>query len=221
MRPRSEIVSEESTVNPIFLFQRRRVIPNTESLAEYSSEEECLVHPDTKEPMDDDDLLAHGWGEITWLPANVFATRKEGEDYGEATKHRYGKGRIGEDWRVYCIPCAGELAQILAIRPEILEFASAMESMMQTKTEQEKSFWNKQLELNKFGKKYDENYWKSVPYEVMDKDLHDTMNNLGQALCVHPHEKEPMAKLSMELAMYCMMNIHRAQQEKGINERGT
>lgn len=127
LRPRSEIVSEEITSNPIFLLQRRRVVPNMECPAEYDSDREIIVHPDTKEELDDDKLLDLGWGTITWLTEKVFVTREEGEEYGEAHKYNCGKGRKGTDWNVYCIPCEGELAQILNIRPEILEFALGME----------------------------------------------------------------------------------------------
>ena len=37
----------------------------------------------------------------------VFLTRQEATAYAEARKYRYDK------WRVYCIPCDGELARIL------------------------------------------------------------------------------------------------------------
>lgn len=111
MKLRPEIASEEITCNPIFLLQRRMVMPKQECLAEYDSDRECLVHPDTKEPMDDDALLEFGWGFVYWITERVFSTRKDGEDYGEATKHHYGEGRKGIDWRVYCVPCEGELAQ--------------------------------------------------------------------------------------------------------------
>lgn len=62
MKPRSEIASEEITSNPTFLLQRRRVIPNLECPAEYDSDLETIVHPDTKEELDDDKLLELGWG---------------------------------------------------------------------------------------------------------------------------------------------------------------
>lgn len=113
MKPRSEIASEEITTNPIFLLQRRRVIPNLECPAEYDSDLETTVHPDTKEELDDDKLLKFGWGTITWLTEKVFATREEGEKYGEVHKYNYGEGRKGIDWMVYCVPCKGELAELL------------------------------------------------------------------------------------------------------------
>ena len=51
----------------------------------------------------------HGWPMIyvVWRTESVFLTRPEAEAFGRATNHRYAK------WRVYCIPCDGELATIL------------------------------------------------------------------------------------------------------------
>jgi len=37
----------------------------------------------------------------------VFLTRKEADDYGEQNAHNYKK------WSVFCIPCEGNLAQLL------------------------------------------------------------------------------------------------------------
>ena len=51
----------------------------------------------------------NGWPMVftTWRTESVFLTRKEGEDFAKSREHRYSK------WRVYCIPCDGELAKIL------------------------------------------------------------------------------------------------------------
>ena len=51
----------------------------------------------------------HGWPLIyeEWRTESVFLTRQEATAYAEARKYRYDK------WRVYCIPCDGELARIL------------------------------------------------------------------------------------------------------------
>jgi hypothetical protein len=51
----------------------------------------------------------NGWPLIyeEWRTVSVFLTRDEATAFAEATKHRYDK------WRVYCIPCDGELAKIL------------------------------------------------------------------------------------------------------------
>lgn len=201
MKPRSEIASEEITSNPIFLLQRRMVIPNQESLADYDSEGECLVHPDTKEPMDDDALLEHGWGFVYYITEKVFSTRKEGGEYGEANKHNLGEGRKGTDWRVYCIPCEGELAQILAVRPEILEFALNMERTMQ------------RIAKTNNGRNIDSWYvreWKRIPITMTEGCIGEAIDNLLQAFCIQPHDTESVVRLSTELAMYCMMEAHRA-----------
>jgi len=51
----------------------------------------------------------HGWPlvYVEWRTESVFLTRDEAERYAKATEYRY------EKWRVYCIPCDGELARIL------------------------------------------------------------------------------------------------------------
>lgn len=51
----------------------------------------------------------HGWPfvYVVWLPEGVFLTRDEGENYAKARSYRW------ELWKVYCLPCEGELARIL------------------------------------------------------------------------------------------------------------
>lgn len=51
----------------------------------------------------------HGWPMVyvEWFVESVFLTRKEAEEYGKAREYRWDK------WRVYCVPCDGELAKIL------------------------------------------------------------------------------------------------------------
>ncbi|MBK8583863.1 MAG: hypothetical protein IPL86_19245 [Flavobacteriales bacterium] len=52
----------------------------------------------------------HGWPMIytEWRTESVFLTREEGERYAKARSYRWPK------WRVYCIPCDGELAVLLS-----------------------------------------------------------------------------------------------------------
>jgi hypothetical protein len=111
MKSRDDIAHEEMTCNPIFLLQKRWVYPNQECLADYVDGE--LVDPDTKQPLSEDEILERGWGAAVWQTVTVIATREEGEELGERTKYRYGKGRKNIDWQVYCIPCMGELVMIL------------------------------------------------------------------------------------------------------------
>jgi hypothetical protein len=42
-----------------------------------------------------------------WITESVFLSREEGQAFGESHAYRWG------EWRVYCIPCDGELARIL------------------------------------------------------------------------------------------------------------
>jgi hypothetical protein len=51
----------------------------------------------------------HGWPlvYIEWHTESVFLTRKEAEEFAKAREYRW------EKWRVYCVPCDGELAKIL------------------------------------------------------------------------------------------------------------
>lgn len=42
-----------------------------------------------------------------WRTQRVFLTRPEATDFAEATAYRY------EKWRVYCVPCEGDLADLL------------------------------------------------------------------------------------------------------------
>lgn len=110
---RDDIAHEEMTSNPIFLLQKRWVYPNQNCLADYDNDAGEMIDSDTKEIIDDDQLLERGWGTAVWQTVTVFATREEATDFGEKTNYRYGKGRKNIDWQVYCIPCTGELVKIL------------------------------------------------------------------------------------------------------------
>ena len=52
----------------------------------------------------------HGWPFVTidWNTESVFLTRDEAEAFAKAKSHRWDK------WRVYCVPCDGELATLLS-----------------------------------------------------------------------------------------------------------
>lgn len=47
------------------------------------------------------------WVRTEWETRSVFLTRPEAEEYAKARSHHY------KQWKVYCIPCDGELARIL------------------------------------------------------------------------------------------------------------
>ena len=42
-----------------------------------------------------------------WITDYVFLTREEAVEYGKARSYNYKK------WRVFCVPCIGELADLL------------------------------------------------------------------------------------------------------------
>lgn len=51
----------------------------------------------------------HGWPMVyvEWFVESVFLKRQEAEEYAKSCSYRWDK------WRVYCVPCDGELAKIL------------------------------------------------------------------------------------------------------------
>jgi len=79
--------STECTRDPIFLFQRKDWV-DVEIDEEYG------------EPKEDSTLA--------WVTERVFMSRAEGEAYGKEREYDYPDG-----WRVYCVPCEGQLARLL------------------------------------------------------------------------------------------------------------
>jgi hypothetical protein len=62
------------------------------------------------------ELNDHSWPfvYIEWKTESVFLTREEAEAFGKAREYRWDK------WKVYCVPCDGELAAILKnYEPEV------------------------------------------------------------------------------------------------------
>jgi hypothetical protein len=58
-------------------------------------------------------ILEMSYGDIKWTThsGGVWFTREEAEE--EATRRSYNYGRKGRNWRVYCVPAHGVLAEIL------------------------------------------------------------------------------------------------------------
>lgn len=115
---RKDIAYKESTRDPIFLFQERRIALKAEYDAYVEWNEELETYITTgrkKEHLDDYGLVEHGFAEITWDTTGVFLTREEGESFGEQTHYRYGYKGKNVDWRVYCIALErdSELAKML------------------------------------------------------------------------------------------------------------
>lgn len=117
---RKDQASQEATRDPIFLFQKRifqwlAVPPGYDlidgdffslSTKEYISDLE--VYYDCKSEthcFGDFDLP---YAVVEWHTERVFLTRSEAEAFGKAKDYNYRDG-----WRVYCVPCEGELCERL------------------------------------------------------------------------------------------------------------
>lgn len=127
MRPRSEVSGEEATKYPIFLLQSGRVVVFSEPEGYYHDGEGFRPDPDDgpldnssdHDDADDDDWeyltnkqlldLGEETAMLIWETELVFADRDEAEEYARGREYNYLDG-----WRVYCVPCKGNLATALA-----------------------------------------------------------------------------------------------------------
>ncbi len=123
---RDKSALDECTAAPIFLFQRRQwIYTGVPDGYEYIFDHGVVQLDDDDKPvrdehgeykvMTDDELseMIHGEFDLpcaieTWETERVFLTRQEAEEYGNSRSYNYRKG-----WRVYAVPCAGELAKAL------------------------------------------------------------------------------------------------------------
>ena len=108
---RSDIAHREATRDPIFLLQTGHFVL-TDTRFEW--DDDRGPYQDVFNDygwLDEESLLNMGAGEIQWDTERVFLTREEGEEY--ALQRAYDYGEKGRNWRVYCVPCEGELADIL------------------------------------------------------------------------------------------------------------
>jgi hypothetical protein len=73
------------------------------------------------------DQIERDWALVVWDVVTVMRTRQEAEAYAVSQAHNIGK--LGESCRVYCLPCAGELATILkhVDRRSVAEFVETDE----------------------------------------------------------------------------------------------
>lgn len=118
IKTRLDIAKEEITRDPIFLVQERVVIPIVGCEAEYASDADMYVHPVTGELISEDRLIGFDWAIVVWRTVSVTMTREEGEEVGDQMFPQSGGYRKGIDWMVYCIPCAGSLAEMLRKQDE-------------------------------------------------------------------------------------------------------
>lgn len=124
---RDKSASDEATASPIFLFQRRRWII-TGCPEDYDFFDDGIVAKvdddgdpimtedgDYAETLNSKQLSEHIYGNWdvpcaieTWETDCVFLTRQEAEEYGRVRSYNYRDG-----WRVYSVPCSGELVKAL------------------------------------------------------------------------------------------------------------
>lgn len=122
-------MNDECTRDPIFLLQvGRRQWTEIPEGCEFDGEsltvDDIDSIPEWIEPFVDDAGIDHtdgfwqaaesetndnGWPYVyvEWRTESVFLTRAEAESFGAARSYRWDK------WKVYCVPCEGELATIL------------------------------------------------------------------------------------------------------------
>lgn len=109
--PESEI-----TRDPIYLLQSRQIVMIGEPKdAEWDGENWVKGDSESEDfqILSEDDLIAQECAAVRWETESVWFTRDEAEAWGADHSYRFGEGRKGIDWRVYCLCAEGELAQIL------------------------------------------------------------------------------------------------------------
>lgn len=96
------------TRDPIFLFQRKKVIWTADTGCHWDSDRECLLDENDVE-ITDAQALERGLAVETWETETVFLTREDGEEWGRAHAYNYPSG-----WRIYCVAAKGDLVHVLA-----------------------------------------------------------------------------------------------------------
>ena len=105
----TRVRDDDPTRDPLYLIQSRVVRLNYDgarAIDEWDDEGDPL-HPDTGEAMDSDDLIAHGWAEVTWRTVLVAFTREEADRYCRAKSY-------DGPFRSYSVPAHGALIDVLA-----------------------------------------------------------------------------------------------------------
>jgi hypothetical protein len=106
-----KILSKDCTCDPIFLFQRRRVVWGNHDY-EHDDEGHVWEYPDDESDaveITDKRAIDEGIAYEVWISESVFLTREEGEEWGRNHDYNYPSG-----WRVYCVPAKGDLVDVLA-----------------------------------------------------------------------------------------------------------
>ncbi len=100
----------EATESPIFLFQSKSMVPSFDCANAHMLADQARYDQEIALGRDGDELPRTYCSscEVVWRTERVFLTREEGENFGKAKHYNYTEG-----WRVYCVPCAGQLAKLL------------------------------------------------------------------------------------------------------------
>lgn len=107
---RGQMAYEEATRDPIFLLQRRSVIVVCQDHPEYRYCDNCEgfhrrdLACEVAQVLSDDDLIENEIAVPVWNTVTVYLTREE------ASAFMKGGSR---DYRVYCVPASGELAEVI------------------------------------------------------------------------------------------------------------
>jgi hypothetical protein len=105
----TRVRDDDPTRDPLYLIQRRVVrldYDGARAIDAWDDEGDPL-HPETGEAMSIDDLIAHGWAEITWRTVLVAFTREEADRYCKAKSY-------DGVFRSYSVPAHGALIGVLA-----------------------------------------------------------------------------------------------------------
>jgi hypothetical protein len=107
--------ADELTRDPIFLLQSRYIIMTGKPEdATFDGEDWIVNNASLNFPaLSEDDLIEQECATPCWRTETVWFTREEAEEWGKNHSYRFGDGRKGTDWQVYCVCAKGELAEVL------------------------------------------------------------------------------------------------------------
>ena len=127
-KTRREMAGEEATKDPIYLLQRKfcNLVEEPPGYEAIDCENWNLVDRDACHDPDKELPEEASHEEIvelfpdcvvvSWDTESVWYSRDEAEDWGKSHAYRFTYG-----WRVFCVPCEGQLAKILAANETLVE----------------------------------------------------------------------------------------------------
>lgn len=98
--------ADAATMNCVWLFQTKST--------EWNKEHGCRCDLDYDEdgfPEEGSEKKCECSVDV-WRTSRVFLLREEARNYGKSRQYDWGKE--GEGWRIYGVPCAGEMVELLA-----------------------------------------------------------------------------------------------------------